>query len=393
VGFGGGGKPQRGVGGPVRMDLVLIGAGHAHLEVLRTLARRPIAGARISLIVRERYTTYSGMLPGVIAGLYREEQARIDAARLAALAGARLQIGEATGLDVKSRQVRCRDGAAVPYDLLSINIGATPGAEGVPGAAEHAIAVKPIDGFLVRFEAARRRIVEAKGQARIGVIGGGAGGVELILSLQRRLLADLASAGRPPPRLTLITASHEILPDFPVRMRRRFASILGHRDIRVITGARVIEVRADGALLEGGGLVGLDEVLWTTRAAPAPWLAETGLALDPEGFIEVSETLQSVSHGEVLAAGDVATMRGQARPKSGVYAVRAGPPLAANVERLLAGRPPVAYRPQRQALALISTGGRHAIGARDGFTVEGAWVWRLKDLIDRRFVARFDRRP
>ena len=97
---------------PVRKDLVLIGAGHAHLEVLRRLARQPLPGARLTLIARERYTTYSGRLPGVIAGLYRAEAAQVDAARLAALAGARLVVGEATGLDTAARRVHCRDGSS-----------------------------------------------------------------------------------------------------------------------------------------------------------------------------------------------------------------------------------------------------------------------------------------
>ena len=154
-----------------------------------------------------------------------------------------------------------------------------------------------------------------------------------------------------------------------------------------------MEVRADAVLVEGNGPIALDEVFWTTRAAPAAWLAETGLALDGEGFIRVSETLQSVSHPDVFAAGDIASIEGHAPPKSGVYAVRSGPPLAGNLRRMLEGRRLVAYKPQREALYLISTGERYALGARNGFTVEGAWVWKLKDFIDRRFMARFNELP
>ncbi len=154
-----------------------------------------------------------------------------------------------------------------------------------------------------------------------------------------------------------------------------------------------MEVRADAVLVEGNGPVELDEVFWTTRAAPAAWLADTGLALDAEGFIRVTETLQSVSHPEVFAAGDIASIEGHAPPKSGVYAVRSGPPLAGNLRRMLEGRRLVAYKPQREALYLISTGERYALGARNGFTFEGAWVWKLKDFIDRRFMAKFNELP
>jgi len=103
-------------------------------------------------------------------------------------------------------------------------------------------------------------------------------------------------------------------------------------------------------LVDGNGAVALDEMFWTTRAAPANWLADTGLALDPEGFIRVSETLQSVPHPDVFAAGDIAAIEGHAPPESGVYAMRSGPPLAYNLRRLLTGNRLVAYKPQRDAL-------------------------------------------
>jgi selenide,water dikinase len=238
-------------------------------------------------------------------------------------------------------------------------------------------------------------VLAARGRARIGVVGGGAGGVELLLSLHRRLTRDVAAAGCDPSALvfTLVTSSDELLPAFPPRMRRRFAEILRDRGIGVLAGGKATEVRADAVLVEGNGPVALDEIFWTTRAAPAAWLADTGLALDTEGFIRVTETLQSVSHPDVFAAGDIASIDGHSPPKSGVYAVRSGPPLAGNLQRTMEGRQLIRYKPQREALYLISTGERYALGARNGLTVEGSWVWTLKDFIDRRFMAKFNALP
>ena len=376
-------------------EIVLVGAGHAHVEVLRRFGLNPLPGVRLTLITRRVLTPYSGMLPGMIAGLYTHDQAHIDTWPLSRFAGARLYHSEVIGLDLAAKRVLCRDLPHVPYDILSIDIGSTPSAHEVPGVQEHAIPVKPIDGFIERFEAARARILQAQGQARVGVVGGGAGGVELLMSLHRRLTRDVADAGFDPAGLafTLITDSREILPTFPSRMRHRFAELLRERGIRVMAGSTVVEVQPRGVMVKSAGLVALDEVFWTTRAAPAPWLADTGLALDPDGFIRVNTTLQSVSHPDVFAAGDIAAIEGHALPKSGVYAVRQGPPLAANLRRMAGGKPLRPYKPQREALYLISTGERYALGARNGFTIEGAWVWTLKDFIDRRFMARFNRLP
>ena len=380
---------------PVLKDVVLVGAGHSHVGVLRTFGMNPLPGVRLTLITRQVHTPYSGMLPGMIAGLYEQDDAHIDTAPLTRFAEARLYHSEVTGLDLAAKRVICFDRPPVPYDVLSINIGSTPSARHIPGVAEHAIPVKPIDGFLERFEAARARILKAKGRAKVGVIGGGAGGVELLLSLHRRLTRDVIAAGFDTTALnfTLVTSSDEPLPTFPSRMRRRFGEILRDRGISVMTGGKASEVRSDVVLVDGNGAVALDEVFWTTRAAPAHWLADTALALDPEGFIRVGETLQSVSHPEVFAAGDIAAIEGHAPPKSGVYAVRSGPPLAYNLRRLLEGQRLAAYKPQREALYLISTGERYALGARNGLTFEGAWVWKLKDFIDRRFMAKFNELP
>jgi selenide, water dikinase len=380
---------------PVIKDVVLVGAGHAHVGVLRRFGMKPMPGVRLTLITRQLHSPYSGMLPGQIAGLYAFDETHIDTGPLCRFAGARLYNDEAIGLDLENKRVLCRNRPPVPFDLLSLNIGSTPNTGAVRGAAEHAVPVKPIDGFLDRFEKMRERVLARKGKARIGIVGAGAGGVELLLSLERRLKQDVAAAGHDSRGLSfhLITRSKEILATFPKHMRERFATILAARDVDMRTGAPVIQVAEDALELDDGTVLQLDEILWTTRAAPASWLEETGLALDDKGFIRVAVTLESISHTGVFAAGDVAAVEGRVLPKSGVYAVRQGPVLADNIRRVLTGRAPSPYRPQGDALYLVSTGERHAIGTRNGFVVEGAWVWRLKDWIDRRFMRKFNELP
>src|SRR5262245_50868746 len=180
------------IGHPVLKDVVLIGAGHAHVAVLRMFGMTPLPGVRFTLITREVHTPYSGMLPGLIAGHYQVDDAHIDTGPLTRFAGARLYQDEVVGLDLAERHVICRQPPRVPYDLVSINIGSTPNTAQIPGASEHAIAVKPIDGFLSRFRAMQERVITRAGRARIAVVGAGAGGVELVLAVAHRLRHEVA---------------------------------------------------------------------------------------------------------------------------------------------------------------------------------------------------------
>jgi selenide, water dikinase len=386
---------MQGVTHPVVKDVVLVGAGHSHVTVLRMFGMKAIPGVRFTLISREVHTPYSGMLPGLIAGHYRIDDAHIDTRPLTRFAGARLYQDEVVGIDLAACRVICRSRPPVPYDLLSLNIGSTPNTADVPGASEHAIPVKPIDGFLSRFEALQARVLARKGRTRVALVGGGAGGVELLLSVERRLRWEVARAGFDASALSFVLVSDvaDILASFPPAFRARFRAILAARDIEVVAGAAVTGVAAGRLVLDGRAPIEADEILWTTQAAPARWLAQAGLPLDPRGFLQVDETLRVAGHGDLFAAGDTIAFPTRELPKSGVYAVRAGPVLADNIRRRLTGRPLRPFRPQREALYLVSTGEAYALGARNGLTVEGAWVWRWKDWIDRRFMRKFNELP
>jgi selenide, water dikinase len=386
---------MQGIAHPIVKDVALIGAGHAHVTVLRMFGMNPIPGVRFTLISREVHTPYSGMLPGLVAGHYDFDEAHIDTGPLSRFANARLYQDEVTDLDLAGKRIICRNRPPVPYDLLSLNIGSRPNTGDVPGAREHTIPVKPIDSFLGKFELLLARTLERKGRTRVALVGAGAGGVELLLSIERRLRREVARAGFEPADLSfaLISDMETILPGFPAPFRTRFEAILAAREIEVVAGAPVAAVEQGRLILAAGRSVEADEILWTTQAAPARWLGRTGLPVDHRGFLKVEETLRVIGRDDVLAAGDTIAFATRALPKSGVYAVRAGPVLADNIRRTLKGQPLRPFRPQHDALYLVSTGERNALGTRNGLTFEGTWVWRWKDWIDRRFMARFNALP
>ncbi len=380
---------------PVIKDIVLVGGGHSHVRVLKHFGMRPEPGVRLTLICRDTHTPYSGMLPGYVAGHYGYDDVHIDLSRLAEFAGARFYRTEALGIDREAQTVLCRGRPAVPYDFLSINIGATPNTDDVPGAAELTIPVKPIHRFNQRWQGLLHRLSQRHGRSRIAVVGGGAGGVEMLLAMQYRLQQDLQRYGTTDDRLEfhLLTAGSEILPSHNRRVRRHFHGVLAERGVVVHCDARVTRVTAGHLQTEGGLQLDADEIVWVTSAGGAPWLRKSGLKLDGDGFIQVADTLQTVTDPRILAAGDVATMVHHPREKAGVFAVRQGKALAENLRRLALDQAPKPFRPQRQWLALISTGDRHAVASRGRIGFHGNWVWRWKDRIDRAFMRSFSEFP
>ncbi|MHB8346992.1 MAG: selenide, water dikinase SelD [Acidiferrobacterales bacterium] len=377
----------------VRKDLVLVGGGHSHVAVLRAFGMRPEPGVRLTLITRDVHTPYSGMLPGYVAGHYSFDEVHVDLRPLARFAGCRLYHDEMVGLDLANHQVLCRGRPPVPYDVLSIDIGSTPDENGIPGAAEYSLPVKPVDRFLAGWGVIERRVRSTAGTFHIAVVGGGAGGVELTISLQHRLAASCPAAQ---VQFRLFSETDRILPTHDTRVRRKFIRILSERQVSVHTGHRVTQVTNEHlTALHAGAVLSFpyDALIWTTNAAAPGWIARTGLTTTADGFIEVDDFLQSFSHPGVFAAGDIATMRNHPRAKSGVMAVRQGPALAVNLRCASKSEPLVPFLPQHHFLALISTGDRSAIASRGPLALEGTAVWRWKDWIDRRWMERYRNLP
>ncbi|MDP1840531.1 MAG: selenide, water dikinase SelD [Reyranella sp.] len=374
---------------PLLKDLVLIGGGHAHVHVVKNFGMKPMPGVRLTLIGRDIETPYSGMIPGFVAGQYSFDECHIDLSRLASWTGTRLIQAEAIGLDRAKRQVMLKDRPPVSYDLLSLDVGSSPGLEAIPGAAEHATAVKPIAELGRRWLAFVERVKDHRGPLRIAVIGGGAGGVELALAIDHRLRGVARDAE---VAVTLATRG-EILSGQATAAQRKMRAIFARRGVRLLENAATTRIEAGAVHLETGECLEAHDVFVVTEASAAKWFAGTGLPLDARGFFAVEPTLASSGDPSVFAVGDCASVTAHPRPKAGVFAVRQGPPLADNLRRVLLGQALQPFTPQSRYLSILGTGDGQAVATRGGWAIEGPWVWRWKDHIDRKWMRMYREPP
>ncbi|TQV76021.1 selenide, water dikinase SelD [Exilibacterium tricleocarpae] len=372
-------------------DIILIGGGHSHALVLRRWAMRPTPGVRLTLVSPQVTTPYSGMLPGLVAGHYDSADLHIDLLNLCRLARVRFIQATVTRLDLERKRVLLSDRPALEADLVAINCGITPNLS-VPGAREHSTPVKPIASFQRRWQALRERLQVADEQTLdIGVVGGGAAGVELIQAMHYALSRDKKIAAA--LRFHLIQKGEGLPEGYPPAVQRGLAARLRRRHIQVHPNFTVCSVTGAGVIDQHDRLLPLQEIFWCTDAGAPAWPGESGLKTDAKGFVEVNRYLQSTSHPWVFASGDVAHLADDPRPKAGVFAVRQGPVLFQNLSRFSRQKKLRPFHPQRRFLSLLTCGDRYALASRGPVKLAGRWVWHWKDHIDRQFMRRFTQVP
>ena len=364
--------------------LVLLGGGHAHLKVLADLAERPLAAWDVHLVSPYHRQIYSGMLPGWVAGHCPIEACAIRLDELARRARVAFHETAGLGLDLEHASLQCADGSSLRYDALSIDTGPVAALQALPGSMPHALPIRPIEQFIAAWPTVVGRLLGQCRRFDLVILGAGAAGIELAFAVQRRAVTE----GWSHLFITVMGSDELPLPGAPSATRRHTVRLLAQRGIAWKGRCRANRLEADLIHVEGRPPQRFDACIASTGAAAPAWPAASGLATDEQGFIRVNRSLQSVSHPNVFAAGDVAAYA-DTRPKSGVFAVRAGPVLADNLRAFCEGRALQSWTPQTRALYLISTSDRHALATWGHWSWSGTWAWRWKDRIDRQFMRRF----
>lgn len=355
--------------------IVLVGAGHAHALVLDAWRRQPLAGVDLVLVAPDALAPYSGMIPGWLAGQYLFEQTLVDFIGLCQRAGATLVKAELLELDPDRQQALLSDGQTLSYDWLSVNVGSTLRP---PSSQTPILAMRPLSTLKARYEQwlAHWQAAHDGTPVRLTSVGGGAAGVESLLCIKHRL-----EQLRPdkPVHAQLVTRGATILPSFSAQARRLALKALHQADITLQLGTAWCETIAQSS----------DLIIWATGAEPHAWQTAPktrgSLQVDSMGFVVVNECLQSTSHSNVFAVGDCAALPDPV-PKAGVYAVRMGATLAANLHAAASGQPLSPFKRTGKALALLNTANGHAIASWGPLGWQGRWVMRWKDRIDKGFI-------
>jgi len=373
---------------PVVKDIVLIGGGHAHALVIRMWAMNPVPGLRLTLISPQVHTPYSGMLPGLVAGHYSFEQTHIDLVRVCAWAKVRFIQASASAIDATNKTITLSERPDIGYDVCSVDIGSTPNQK-IEGCEEFAVPVKPISRFYRHWQTLQHELLNHKKNSplKVAIIGGGAGGIELITAMEHWATSNHCQA-----QFCLISRGDQLLADSPKSVQKNVKRHLAHNNIELHLGFESQSITASH-IHSKQQKIAYDKVFYCTQASAADWLKQSPLDLTADGFIQVNDQLQSTSHENLFAAGDIAHQAAHPRPKAGVYAVRAAPVLFNNLINYALNKPLKSFKPQSNFLSLLALGDKVALGSRQAFSFSGKWVWRWKDHIDVKFMNLFHDLP
>jgi selenide,water dikinase len=382
---------------PIVSDLVLLGGGHANIQVLKMLAMNPIGGLRITLISDQTHSPYSGMIPGYLAGYYSYEECHFDLRRICEELGQRFIKANIIGIDPQRKKIRLENRPEVGYDCASINVGIAPQSleNTSDEAAAKLIPLKPISRFIAHWDRLIADLKAYKGREslQIAVVGAGASGVEISIIL--KMLIDQHNWNA---EVSLIHQHEYLVSAKDHSAQKKLAKTLKELNIKVFKNTQALKERENGlALKDEQGLIQTKDfyrVLTATQAAAPQWFKDSDLPVSPDGFVKVNKNLLVENEHDLFAAGDCIHFSPSPLKKAGVYAVRQGRVLEHNIRAFFTGKTALkTFHPKKNVLSLITIGERKALVHQDSASMlRWMWpslLWTVKDGIDRRFMKRF----
>ena len=361
--------------------LVLVGGGHAHMTVMVNLHDYIERGHQVTLIGPSAYHYYSGMGPGLLAGIYRPQEVRFHIKKMAEDRGAVFLQDTVARIDPDKKILILASGAEIAYDVVSCNTGSTVPADEDRVAGNNIFTVKPIENLIKVRQKIRAGL--STEVPRFLVVGGGAAALELTGNLWRLVQSAQTSAD------IIICGGRSFLSSLPEKAQRYARKSLAARNIEIIEGAHVNRLEEGLAILKDQREVTFDLALLAWGIQPSPLFRASGLPTGADGGLLVNDYLQSVAYPEIFGGGDCISFERQPLDKVGVYAVRQNPILHTNLLAALENRDLEAFQPQDTYLLIYNLGNGTGIFYRGNWVLKGRLIFYLKDYIDRKFMRKF----
>lgn len=370
--------------------VVVLGGGVAGIELATRLAGRATSRGRlrVTLVDRETAHVWKPMLHTIAAGTRDVHQQQTAYVAQARTHGFVFQPGEAVGIDRAARAVRLAPWLSpqgqellhareVPYDTLVLALGSEANDFGTPGVKEHCRTIDSRRQAIDFNDRVRIRILQSitgDTPLAIGIVGGGATGVELAAELiQLAALSEYygATGMSGKLRVTLIESGDRLLAAFPERIAQAARSRLEELGVAVKVGTRVTAAEPAGFRLSDGSLLEAGLQVWAAGVKAPDLLASLdGLEMTRTHQLVVGPTLRATRDENIYALGDCSslTLPGQARPlpPTAQVAHQQARYLAERLPDLLAGRPVPDFS-YHDFGSLVSLGGFDAYGSLGKF--------------------------
>jgi len=362
-------------------QLVIVGAGHAHLTILKNLPEFINAGHEVTVVSASSLHYYSGMGPGMLSGIYRPEEIRFDVKKMSRNRGAVFLEDKVVKIHPQKKKIDLQSGQTLPYDLMSVNTGSVVPVEAPDSSDDFVIPVKPIENLLN----ARHKIIAAlkRQELRITIVGGGPTGVEMAGNLDRLVRNESGQC-----RITLV-AGNRLLGQFKNGVRNRVRNALIRRHVQVVEGSRMSAIEDKSVVLADGSGIESDFVFMAVGVKPSALFKDSGLAIGQDGGMLVNQYLQSVSSPEIFGGGDCISFAPQPLAKVGVYAVRQNPILFGNLLNFSKDTPLEPFHPQKAVLLAFNLGDGTAVVQWHSLVFDGRLGFALKNYIDQTFMKNF----
>ncbi|MFW5499867.1 MULTISPECIES: NAD(P)/FAD-dependent oxidoreductase [unclassified Maridesulfovibrio] len=363
-------------------ELVIAGAGHAHMQLMGAIPELIADGHRVTVIGPDERHYYSGMGPGMLGGIYRPVEISLPVKSIVESLGGSFVLGKVARIDPYKRMVILEAGQEFPYDVLSCNLGSFVPSHLADKVNTDVYTVKPIQNLLQ----ARIRIREIVSErpVRIGICGGGPAALEIA----GNAWSAAREQGRFGVKIKIFTGS-EFLHNLPDRVRNLAVKSLNKRRIQIVQGSYVEHVTTGNVILQNGQHYEQDIIFLALGVKPSKVFAASDLSTGKDGGLKVNRYLQSVSHPEIFGGGDCIWFEPNPLDKVGVYAVRQNPVLVHNVRAQLEGSSLKSFDPGGSYLLIFNIGGGKGILHKNGLSFGGPLAFRIKDYIDRKFVKQF----